>query len=206
MTDQVITENEIIVIPQRIRFPVNTLLEYSFFATLIYQQLKLPRPKQIIVVLSVLFFVFEIIYFIGHSKDILAALPPFVEDFTSWIVVPNKKKSFDSIPIGIESILIFVFIFFFLYEQFKDVKETPIYNNYFFWISIGLLIYLGGSLFIYLMASNLLTNEEIDQYWFFTYIVETIKNLLLTASVFVYSKNPNKTNSNKVLPNLDYML
>ena len=36
--------------------------------------------------------------------------------------------------------------------------------------------------------------RKLDKYWFFTYIVEIIKNLLFTAAVFVYSKNPNKTN------------
>ena len=206
MTERLVTQDEIIFIPGKIKFPINTLIEYFFFVTLIYQQLRLRRSKKIIVILSVFFFLFQIIYFVAHDNRILNALPQFIQNFITWFTIPTQKKSFDSIPIGIETILIFIFIFFYLFEQFKDVKDIPIYSNYFFWIAIGLLIYLGGSLFIYLMASNLLTNEEIDQYWFFTYIVETIKNLLLATAVFVYSKNPSKTKSSQALPNLDFML
>jgi hypothetical protein len=138
--------------------------------------------KIIIIVLSVCFFIFHIIYF----------------------YVP-KKKGFDSISIGIEAILIFIFVFFFFYEQLKDAKTTPIYDNYFFWVSIGLFFYLGGSFFIYLSATAL-TNKEMDKYWFFTYVVEIIKNLLFVLAILIYSKNPVKPKSNQALPNLDYML
>ncbi|MDP4260926.1 MAG: hypothetical protein Q8941_00230 [Bacteroidota bacterium] len=137
--------------------------------------------KIIIIIASIFFFAFQVIYF-----------------FT-----PHKK--FDSIPIGIEAILIFIFIFFFLYEQFKDVKDLPIYDNYFFWVSIGLFIYLGGSFFIYLMA-NIISREELDRYWLFTYVAEIIKNLLFAAAIYIYSKNPTKKNTNRALPNLDFML
>jgi len=166
----------------KVQYPLYTLLEYSFFALLIFQQLKLRTTKRLLTILSVCFFVFQVVYYF----------------------LPQRRK-IDSIPIGFETILIFIFIFFFLYEQLKDVTDSPIYDNYFFWISIGLFIYLGGSFFIYLMG-NTLDNTELVKYWFFTYIVETIKNLLIIGALFVYSKNPHKTKSNTILPNLDYML
>lgn len=136
----------------------------------------------IIIIASLFFLLFQVIYFFS-----------------------THKKKFDSIPIGIETILIFIFIFFFLYEQLKDLKGMPIYDHYFFWISIGLFIYLGGSFFIYLMA-NSISDEELIKYWFFTYIVEIIKNLLFATAVVIYSKNPDRKNLNKVLPKLDFML
>jgi len=206
MTERLITETEIVDIDQKFKFPINTLIEYSFFSTLIFQQLRIRKLKLTIIIASVFFFLFQIIYFVGHDSGILTSFPQFLQDFFNWLNIPKYKKSFDSIPIGIETILIFVFIFFFLFEQFKDVKDIPIYSNYFFWVAIGLLIYLGGSLFIYLMASNWMSNEEFDRYWFFTYIVETIKNLLLTTAVFIYSKSPKKISSTQALPNLDFML
>lgn len=158
-------------------------MEYFFFAALVFQQLKSRSQKLILIILSILFVCFQIVYYL----------------------IVHKKK-FDSIPVGIETILIFIFIFFFLYEQLRDVKDLPIYANYFFWISIGLFIYLGGSFFIYLMA-NSMTREEIIKYWFFTYVVEIIKNLFFAAAILVYSKNPIKPNSsNQAVPNLDFML
>jgi hypothetical protein len=108
------------------------------------------------------------------------------------------------VPIGIETILVFIFIFFFLYEQLKEAKSTPIYDNYFFWVSIGLFIYLGGSFFIYLMA-NTINYKELIKYWFFTYIVEIIKNLLFIFAILIRHKQPNKT-TRQVLPNLDFIM
>jgi hypothetical protein len=169
-------------LPQKITFPVYTLLEYFFFTILIFQQLKLKRQKIIVIILSISFFIFQVL---------------------SYFFAP--KKNLDSIPIGIETILVFVFIFFFLYEQLRDVKDIPIYDHYFFWVSIGLFIYLGGSFFIYLLADSV-TAKEILRYWFFTYIVEIIKNLLFVTAILIYSKNQNKTNSNQAVPNLDFKL
>jgi hypothetical protein len=179
----VFEEYALIHIPKKIRYPLFTLLEYSFFSILVFQQLRSPFQRILLIVLSICFFLFEFIYY-------------------NYLTI---RKKIDSIPIGIETILIFIFIFFFLYEQLKDAKELPIYENYFFWITIGLFIYLGGSFFIYLMA-NSMTKSEIDQYWFFTYIVEFIKNILFSASIFIYSKNPNNNKSTPVIPNLDFML
>ena len=167
----------------KVQYPLYTLLEYSFFALLIFQQLKLRTTKRLLTILSVCFFVFQVVYYF----------------------LPQRRK-IDSIPIGFETILIFIFIFFFLYEQLKDVTDSPIYDNYFFWIAVGLFIYLGSSFFIYLTATTL-HQKEIDQYWFLTYITETIKNLLLTVAIYIYSRNPNKSSQTpQNLPNLDFML
>jgi hypothetical protein len=50
-----------------------------------------------------------------------------------------------------------------------------------------------------------MTSEELKKYWFFTYVVETIKNLLFALAILIYSKNKKPTNSNQALPNLDFM-
>jgi hypothetical protein len=169
-----------IPISEKIKYSFYTLLEYSFFAILVFQQIKFRMFKLLLTILSVFFFLFQIMYFFS-----------------------DHKKKFDSIPIGIETILIFIFIFFFLYEQLKEAKNQPIYSHYFFWNAIGLFIYLGGSFYIYIL-SNSLTDEEIHQYWFFTYIVEIIKNLLFATALLIYSKNPIKRNLKQALPNLDF--
>ena len=170
------------LLPRTIQNPLFTLLEFTFFATLVFQQLKLKKQKMLLIMLSLIFFFYQAFYFFS-----------------------SHKERYDSIPIGVEAILVFIFIFFFLYEQIKDAKDLPIYDNYFFWISIGLFIYLGGSFFIYLSA-NILSSKEIMKYWFFTYIVEIIKNLLFSVAILMYSKNPNNRKSNQVIPNLDFML
>lgn len=179
----IIEEYALVRLPNKIKFPLYTLLEYSFFTVLIFQQLRSHFQKILLISLSICFFLFQFIYY--YFIDI--------------------RKKIDSIPIGIETILIFIFIFFFLYEQLKDAKDIPIYDHYFFWIAIGLFIYLGGSFFIYIYA-NSMTDEELIRFWYFTYIVEIFKNLLFSLSVVVYSKHPNIKKSNQVIPNLDFML
>jgi len=100
-----------------------------------------------------------------------------------------KFKKFDSIPIAAETLVLSVFAIYFFYEQFKDASSLYIYNHYCFWITIGILLYLCGSLFIYVYADQM-TSQQIDQFWFFTYIVEIVKNLLFTVAIIVYSRKP----------------
>lgn len=152
-------------LPRKIRDISFTVLEFGFFTILIYQQIKNKIYKYSILILTLLFLVFNVIYFFDEHK-----------------------RRIDSIPISIESILIFIMIFMFLAEQIKTAGEKPIYLNHFFWISIGILIYLGGSFFIYLLA-NTISYSELDKYWVFTYVAEIIKNILIIVSLFIFSSN-----------------
>jgi hypothetical protein len=65
------------------------------------------------------------------------------------------------------------------------------------------MIYLGVSMFIYLLANHI-TFEQYSEFWFLTYIAETIKNILFSVAIVVYAKN-NKLKSNKKnIPYLDF--
>jgi len=119
-----------------------------------------------------------------------------------------KRTRLDSIPIGIETILTFIFITFYVHEQLKDEKQFFSTMNYFFLVIIGLLIYLGGSFFIYLLANNL-EYKELKTYWPITYIVEIVKNILFSIAIYKFSidqiKKKKKAISNS-LPNLDFTI
>jgi hypothetical protein len=109
----------------------------------------------------------------------------------------------DTIPIGIETILVFIFIFYFLYEFFISTNTDYVYNHHCFWIAIGALVYLGTSFFIYILANNI-SKEIHDNVWYITYISEIIKNILFSVAIVVYAKN-NKLKSNKKnIPYLDF--
>ena len=113
----------------------------------------------------------------------------------------------DSISIGIETILVFIYIFYFFYEFSKNTKDFFIYNHYGFWLAVGIMIYLGGSFFFYILI-NSLTESEIDKFKNMTYVAEITKNLLFAFSIFIYKKHPiNKPqNHSKNIPNLDMNL
>jgi hypothetical protein len=158
-----------------------TFLEYAFFTYIFWYNLRNNVAKTVILLASLFFIVFQIVF-----------------------VISTTHKRLDSIPIGIETILLFVYIFYFFYEFSRQIKDTFIYNHYTFWIAVGVMIYLGGSFFFYILINNLQT-DEVDKFGNMTYIAEIIKNLLFAFSIFMYKKYPvNKIHDHpKKIPNLD---
>jgi len=107
----------------------------------------------------------------------------------------------DSVPVGVESILVFVYIFLFFLEEMKYSRTTYIYHHHCFWISVGLLFYLGGSFFINILADSF-TNEEFQKYWYLNYIADTIKTFLFATSFLFIGKKSN-ARSTSTVPYLD---
>lgn len=141
-----------------------TFFEYAAFAFLFWANLRNRLLKNLIVIFSISFLLFQVVY-----------------------SITSKVQRLDSIPIGIETILILVYIFFFFYEFSKNLTSTYIYNHYCFWIAVGVLIYLGGSLFFYLSINQLSKDERIA-FGNFTYVAEIIKNILFALSLFIYGR------------------
>jgi len=158
-----------------------TFLEYSFFTFIFWFNIKNKAFKTFMIFASALFFIFQILF-----------------------VTTTSFHRLDSIPIGIESILLFIYIFYFFYEFSKQIKDTFIYNHYTFWIGVGIMIYLGGSFFFYILLNNLSTSEE-KTFGNMTYVTEIIKNLLFAISIYLFKKHPVKNSQDqpKKIPNLD---
>lgn len=164
----------------RLYYQSFTFFEYLFFTGVFWQVIKSRIVRIIIVILSVSFSIFQIIYF-------------FTERF----------KRIDSIPIGIESILVLVYIFYFFFELLKEPKGKHLSENYCFWFAIGILIYLSGSFFINILA-NVMQKDEIVKYWYLTYIADIIKNLFLGIGLIVMARQtPDQDRVKKGLPYLD---
>lgn len=157
-----------------------TLLEYSFFTYIFWFHIQKKTLKTLILIASLSFIAFQIFF-----------------------VTTATFKRLDSIPIGIETILLFIYIFYFFYEFSKHIKDTYIYNHYTFWIAVGIMIYLGGSFFFYILINNL-TESEIEKFSTMTFVAEIIKNLLFAFSIYMYKKyRLNHTTHPKKIPNLD---
>jgi hypothetical protein len=153
-----------------------TLFEFLFFAKFIHYHIQSKSFRKIILIVSCAFAAF-IIYFNLNAK----------------------YRGFDSIPIGIETILILLFAFYFLFEQMKDTQTLFIYSKYSFWIVLGMMMYLAGGFFIYIFASQV-GGEEIGKYWFFTNIFSIIKNILFAIAISITSHHSRqKKNSLKFI-------
>ena len=149
-----------------------TFLEYAFFSYLLWINVQNKKLKRLIIYFSIGFFLFQFIY-----------------------AFRSQKSGLDSIPIGIETILILAFIFFFFYEFAQKESSNYIYNHYCFWISVGILIYLGGSFFFYILF-NELSREQVVTFGNMTFVAEILKNFLFGFALIIYAKNP--TNNNNI--------
>jgi hypothetical protein len=103
----------------------------------------------------------------------------------------TTEKYIDSIPIGVETIIILVFSYYYLYEKTDDTTTLYIYSTFPFWIVIGMVVYLSGSFFIYLFASTL-SREEVKRYWDLTNFFGLLKNIFFAIAIIVNSKPPKK--------------
>ena len=160
-----------------------TFFEYAVFTALIFLNITNIIIKRIIVIISIGFLAFQIFY-----------------------VVSGQVKRIDSIPIGIETILLLFYILFFFYQYAKNVGSPFIYNHYAFWVSVGILIYLGGSFFFFMLIDHLNSNE-IAIFGNMTYIAEIVKNILFCTALFTYAKNPFKLKAQprQSVPFLDHI-
>jgi hypothetical protein len=150
-----------------------TFLEYTFFASIFYLNIENKRFKKLLLFCSLGFYAFLLIHYftVYHSR-------------------------IDAIPIGIESILIFVYICLFFSERMKSSRQDFIYNHPVFWISVGILVYLGGTFFINIMA-NTLPSDELLKYWYFNFVADTVKTCFFAISLIFYTRVSKRKEHNK---------
>lgn len=153
---------------------VYTYLEYSFFSFFLFINLKKKLNRKIIILFSILFLCFQVVYY-------------FVSSF----------QRIDSVPVGIETILVLVFIFLYFQEYFNTNNTTYIYSDPAFWVVVGVLIYLSSSFFFNILANHLPRDN-----WYLTFIPEIIKNILFSISIVLFKPKTNAVNSSNV-PYLD---
>ena len=140
-----------------------TLIEYITFASIFLYSIEQGRFKKIIIGLSLCFTIFQVIFIFNSNKSHL-----------------------DSVPVGVETILIFLYCFYFLYQEFKKENQLLLKNSM-FWISIGIFFYLAGSFFFNILANHM-TAAELDEYWFYSYLFDIIKNILITVGLIIYKQ------------------
>lgn len=163
----------------KLYYTLYTFLEYVLFTAIMYSKVKSIAFRRLIIAASIGFVAFQVIHFTTMRIAVL-----------------------DSIPIGIETILIFIYIIFYFYEQFKVPSGNFIYHNYVFWIAFGIMIYLGGSFFFNIMADYMYS--RISPYWDLTYIGDIVKNALFLYGLILFKMNY-KGNSNNKKTSVPYL-
>jgi hypothetical protein len=119
-------------------------------------------------------------YLVLHSpvlKKTVLAVSCIVLIIILVILLRSEKKGFDSFPASLESITFILFSVIFFFEQINKPQQIFIYSSPNFWIVLGIMVYMSGTLFLFIMANNLPENE-LSKYW----IINDISNILTNFS------------------------
>ncbi len=161
-----------------ILFALYTLLEFTFFSLFYYYALPKKPVRKVVPIMWALFFIFECIDFF----------------------LINQMNAFDSFAVGVESILIILLCIYYLVIQLKGTNTLFVYSTFNFWVIITFLIYLSGTLFLYVMAENMIQNREFRiQYIVINSVFNVIKNILLSIAMLMKPtpiKNPEQKDRN----------
>jgi hypothetical protein len=143
-----------------------TIIEYLLFSYILFALIQNKVIRKLIIAFSLLFVLFCV-----------------------FNIIDKPVKKFDSFQASIESILILAYCVIYFYEQINQPQVIFLYSTYTFWILVAILIYLAGTFFLYVFATNLPDNLRYE-YWVINLICNILKNLLFAVAIIMQAKNP----------------
>lgn len=138
-----------------------TVLEVLFFSYFIYLNLKTPVLKRLVLWTAVAFVFLPIVFYLIRGN-----------------------LNFRSLIFSIENIIIIPFCVLYFYEQINKPDTYFIYLSKSFWIILGIIIYMTGTLFVFIYIDSLPLEEQ-DKYWIINLIFNTIKNILFAIGICI---------------------
>ncbi len=153
-----------------VSFRLFTIVEFISFSIIFYKINISISKKRIILQSSSIFFLSIII-------DLLT----------------NSIENFDSLPTGVESILILFYCILTLYEQISTGK--PLYS-FPVLFAFSLILFFAGTFFLFILSQNNYENEEFSN--LYDYIVAISKILMtLLMSVGILASRKTETQNNR---------
>jgi hypothetical protein len=152
-----------------------TFVEYSLISLFLYSIITSKKFKKAIVILSVLFFAFSI-----------------------YDMLQSRSITFDSIPTGIECILILSYSIFYLFEKINNPNTLFLYATSEFWIITAFIIYFSGTFFLFIYSQSYYQNPDFQvTYSIVVGSFTILKNLMLSIAFII---KPSKSNPPIILP------
>jgi hypothetical protein len=139
------------------------ICEFFFFSTFFFLSIRNKIFTKIIIAISLCTIGFE--FFLLYSHQI---------NFDFWAAL-------------ITAILIVIYSIFFFYEQLNLPETLFIYQSYKFWIVVGCIVYLSGTLFLFLFTSDL-KDKQNSSLWIINDAFEIIKNIFFSIA-FIMAKD-----------------
>lgn len=135
-------------------YRIFTVVEFLCLATIVYKNLIFTGLKKVLLLSASLFFLSLVI------------------DIST-----NSIENFDSLPTGVESILILFYCILILYEQISTGKPLFSFAVLF---SFSMILFFSGTFFLFIMSQNNFENEEFSV--LYDYIV-AISKILMTLLI-----------------------
>lgn len=101
-----------------------------------------------------------------------------------------KKENFDFWAALITGIVIVVYSIFFFFEQVNSPQVLILYQSYKFWVVAGCIIYISGTLFLFLYTSNVRDRQK-SALWIINIAFEIIKDICFSIG-FLLARKPNQ--------------
>jgi hypothetical protein len=151
-----------------IRYSVSTWWIFNVYfilqCLLLYRFFFLTNPNKALEIIAYLFLLFALINFIFIQK-------PFI---------------FNSYTNYTGAIILLIFSLHNLNCLLRDLPDEKIYRIPSLWISFGILVYYGGTLFLFLFNNFLLTYylNDLRSIWILHNVLNVIKNLLFAVALW----------------------
>jgi hypothetical protein len=143
---------------------VFALCEFAFFSVLLYLCIKNKTFRKIIIAISAANLCFEF-YLLYTNKP----------NFVFWVALTT-------------AVLIVIYSIFFFYEEINSTENLLIYQSYRFWMILGCIIYLSGTLFLFLLTADN-KDKQHSPFYIINILFEIIKNVFFSISFIVARNN-----------------
>lgn len=140
------------------------LVEFTFFSAFFFLFIQNRKFKNLIVVITIITLCIETFLFFS-----------FKTNFDFWTTLTT-------------AVLIVTYSIFFFFEQINSPRTLIIYQSYVFWIVVGCIIYISGTLFLFLYTSDL-KDKQNNSLWNIDIVFEFIKNICFSIAFFVARNN-----------------
>ncbi|NBO58512.1 MAG: hypothetical protein EBU73_06190, partial [Chitinophagia bacterium] len=153
------------------------------------------RLFTIIEFLILIFFLYKSTQKFIYKKIILYSLPIFL--LSILLDVSNYSlNEFDSLPTGIESLILISVAILILRESLNNIDALSKAST---WIFFGCIVYFSGSLFLFVLSQKNIHNSEFsDLYAIITATLNIFKNIIFCTAIIIErfkQKHPINLNS-----------
>lgn len=157
------------------------LFEYLFFSFFLYYAITIQFLKKIIIALII---IITILFFI-------------------YIGFFGATNQYDPILVGGKAILLISMSVLFFYEKMQKPSADFIYEDYRFWVILGILIYISGTFFAYIFYNSY--QSQLTKFIPYLYLMYTLKSIFHAYSIYIFKNNVNKSiNKSDPIPFLDF--